>query len=296
MVDRGYRVTLVGAGLADFPMKRAQRAGITVCELSESEGRAEDAEVIDELSPNLLIADGYELTKDFFVHLDEIKLPYVVFDDNGEVQTRNFQLLINQNIHADKTMYPSISDDRLLLGCRYALIRREIFESVQRGPSNRRGEKPLVVVALGGTDVRDYAPLIAEKLLETSGAEVMVAGRLVPIGAQASPEDISRVLIEADVAVVGAGSTLWETCFLGTPTVAVVVADNQVASASRLAEIGVTSNVDARKELNSEAVCALVSSLLKSEERRQEMSRRGRQLVDGLGVRRVVDRMEALLS
>lgn len=296
LVDRGYRVTLLGAGIAGLPATRAHRAGVTICELVEPDGGSLDAEVISELNPDLLVADSYELDSDFFVHLDEIEMPYVVFDDNREVQTRNFQLLINQNVHADKTMYPDISEDRLLLGCRYAMIRREVVESFQRGPSSRREAKPLVLVALGGSDLLGYAPLIAEKLLEISGVDVVVAGRVVPIGAHASPEDISRVLIEADVALVGAGSTLWETCFLGVPAIALVVADNQVAASSRLAELGVISHVDARADLDCATVCGSIGALLDDETRRQQMAQRGQQLVDGLGAHRVAERVEVLLS
>ncbi len=47
-----------------------------------------------------------------------------------------------------------------------------------------------------------------------------------------SPSDYVTTLATAEVAVLAAGSSLWEAACLGTPTIAVVVADNQRAAAS----------------------------------------------------------------
>ena len=58
----------------------------------------------------------------------------------------------------------------------------------------------------------------------------------------------------AHVAVLAAGSSLWEACAVGTPSIGLVVADNQVASANAAAKLGFTRVIDCRKSFSVEAV------------------------------------------
>jgi len=61
-------------------------------------------------------------------------------------------------------------------------------------------------------------------------------------------------LASAHVAVLAAGSSLWEACAVGTPSIGLVVADNQIASANAAAKLGFTRAIDCRKSFSVEAV------------------------------------------
>jgi spore coat polysaccharide biosynthesis predicted glycosyltransferase SpsG len=61
-------------------------------------------------------------------------------------------------------------------------------------------------------------------------------------------------LASAHVAVLAAGSSLWEACAVGTPSIGLVVADNQIASANAAAKLGFTRTIDCRVVFNVEAV------------------------------------------
>jgi spore coat polysaccharide biosynthesis predicted glycosyltransferase SpsG len=54
--------------------------------------------------------------------------------------------------------------------------------------------------------------------------------------------------------VLAAGSSLWEACAVGTPSIGLVVADNQVASANAAAKLGFTRVIDCRKSFSVETV------------------------------------------
>jgi spore coat polysaccharide biosynthesis predicted glycosyltransferase SpsG len=47
---------------------------------------------------------------------------------------------------------------------------------------------------------------------------------------------------------------LWEACAVGTPSIGIVVADNQIASANAAANLGFTRIVDCRVQFNIDAV------------------------------------------
>jgi RimJ/RimL family protein N-acetyltransferase len=97
----------------------------------------------------------------------------------------------------------------------------------------------------------------------------------------------------ADVAVAGAGSTAWELAFMGLPSALIVLADNQLAVASALEREAVSLSLGWHAALSNERIGAMIQDLVLDQARRENMSRLGRKLVDGLGVERVTTKMRA---
>jgi spore coat polysaccharide biosynthesis predicted glycosyltransferase SpsG len=101
-------------------------------------------------------------------------------------------------------------------------------------------------------------------------------------------------MAEADIAISAAGSTCWELCLLGLPPVLLDLADNQTPVALALERQGCAIYGGSARSICVSDLAALTESLLTSQEARQSMSHRLRQLVDGLGAERVVSRMLAI--
>ena len=95
----------------------------------------------------------------------------------------------------------------------------------------------------------------------------------------------------ADLAVTAAGSTSWELARVGTPQVAIVLADNQRPVAQGLAAEGLAVSLGWHADLTPESIAGAVGALAGDAGRRGEMSRRGRELIDGRGACRVLAEM-----
>lgn len=50
--------------------------------------------------------------------------------------------------------------------------------------------------------------------------------------------DIEKYMMEADIAISAGGSTLYELCAIGTPTISYSFADNQLDNVTKFAEDG----------------------------------------------------------
>jgi spore coat polysaccharide biosynthesis predicted glycosyltransferase SpsG len=87
-----------------------------------------------------------------------------------------------------------------------------------------------------------------------------------------------------------------ELARVGTPAVAVVVADNQAPGARALAEAGAVVSLGRHETLDPAAIGVAVAELADNPDRRQALSRRGRELVDGRGAARVLDAMHELAA
>jgi len=265
LIDEGFGVELVSCELAPSLQSLATSCGIEVVEPSCAPRSSEDAQFVLERNAAIVVVDGYEFSRDFFAALEASNTTFAVTDDNAETKAQSPDAVINQNPHASESLYAHMKGNpKLLLGLQYAMVRKEVREVAAMHLPTREGE---VFVAMGGADFLGLTAPIVEALVET-GLQIRVAvghantqrehvqkladqhGHVTLIEQQ----DYLSSLASAHVAVLAAGSSLWEACAVGTPSIGLVVADNQIASANAAAKLGFTRVIDCRKSFSVEAV------------------------------------------
>ena len=265
LLDEGFGVELVSYELAPSLQSLATSCGIEVVELTCAPRSSEDAQFVLTRNAAIVVVDGYEFSREFFASLELSDTFFAVIDDNAETNALSPNAVINQNPHAAASMYAHMKGNpKLLLGLQYAMVRKEVCEVAALHLPTREGE---VFVAVGGADFLGLTAPIVEALTET-GLQIRVAvghantqrehvhkladqhGHVTLIEQQ----DYVSSLASAHVAVLAAGSSLWEACAVGTPSIGLVVADNQIASANAAAKLGFTRVIDCRKSFSVEAV------------------------------------------
>ena len=265
LIDEGFGVELVSYELAPSLQSLATSCGIEVVELTCAPRSSEDAQFVLTRKADIVVVDGYAFSREFFATLELSETIFAVIDDNAETNALSPNAVINQNPHAAASMYAHMKGNpKLLLGLQYAMVRKEVREVAALHLPTREGE---VFVAMGGADFLGLTAPIVEALAET-GLQIRVAvghantqrehvqkladqhGHVTLI----EQRDYVSSLASAHVAVLAAGSSLWEACAVGTPSIGLVVADNQVASANAAAKLGFTRVIDCRKSFSVEAV------------------------------------------
>jgi UDP-2,4-diacetamido-2,4,6-trideoxy-beta-L-altropyranose hydrolase len=233
----------------------------------------------------------------------------LAIDDLADRQ-HDSDLLLDQNLYCDlATRYRvRVSDScRMLLGPSYALLRPE-FAALRGRTKPRDGSVRNVLVTLGGADARNLT-LKALNALRAVGME----GRRVDviIGAahtarcaveefcaaagfhcHVQPSAIAGLMAVADLAIGAAGSTSWERCCLGVPTVCITDGHNQVPIAEGLAAHGAVVNLGDGGVLEEARLARELAALLADEQRIRSISQAAHSLVDGLGTHRVRSALE----
>ena len=273
LLDEGFGVELVSFELAPSLQSLAASCGVEVVELSCAPRSNDDAQFVLQRNANIVVVDGYEFSREFFAVLEASSTPFAVVDDNAETNAHSPRAVINQNPHASASMYAHLhGNSKLLLGLQYAMVRKEVREVAAMNLPSREGE---VFVAMGGADFLGLTAPIVEALAET-GLQIRVAvGHANTQRAQIQKladqfghvtlieqQDYVSSLASAHVAVLAAGSSLWEACAVGTPSIGLVVADNQSASANAAKKLGFTRVVDCRVRFNVEAVLSEVQACI----------------------------------
>jgi UDP-2,4-diacetamido-2,4,6-trideoxy-beta-L-altropyranose hydrolase len=286
---------------------------IEVREISSPVGSLADATGTTELGracgADWIVLDGYRLDADYQRRIKESDAKLLWIDDNGHAEHYFADLAVNQNLHARESLYRNREAAcRLLLGPRYAMLRRE-FSAWRDWKRDVRVCGARVLVTLGGSDPGNATVAVVEAL-RLVGVEyldvVVVIG-----GSNPHAESIARaaeglagtvrllrnaanmpeLMAWADVAISAAGATCWEMCLLGLPAVVIDAAENQRNIAEQLARLGIAVHAGSADSNSAEELAEQIKKLLLSAECRDAMSRRGRELVDGIGAERVVGEM-----
>jgi UDP-2,4-diacetamido-2,4,6-trideoxy-beta-L-altropyranose hydrolase len=253
-----------------------------------------------------VVVDGYHLGSDYQRALQEGGARVLVVDDHAHLDRYHADVLLNQNLGAPdyRERAPGA---RLLIGPRYALLRREFRDVPARDTPDvaRR-----VLATLGGSDpdgvtaqvVRALArvdrPLEVQVIAGAGNPHLTELERAAaacphPVDLVVDARDMPRRMAWAELAVTAAGSTSWELARVGTPQIAIVLADNQRPIARGLADAGLAVSLGWHADVTDERIADAVAALVADAGRRDELSRRGRELVDGRGALRVLAAMGA---
>jgi UDP-2,4-diacetamido-2,4,6-trideoxy-beta-L-altropyranose hydrolase len=292
---------------------RLRSEGIPLLQLNHPRGSRDDARETVELArsnqANWVVLDGYCFSAEYQRQVKDAGIRLLVVDDNGESSRYFADLVLNQNVHSKEAMYEKRENyTRLLLGSRYVLLRREFWSLQERAKEiPESGRK--VLITMGGSDPNNVTAKVVStlRLVEIKGlqARVLVGGGNLytaslrdhalrdgaEIGIVTNPHSVTDLMLWADVAVSAAGSTCWEMCFLGVPAILIAVAENQMPGGRELARREIAVLLGATSEITPERIAGELQRVLCSKQQRENMSQRGRELVDGRGCERVLTAM-----
>jgi len=312
--EQGGRAVFVAASVPRTVRARLDHEGFAVTTLPQSSGSLEDARRTAEIARRekaaWVLVDGYQFDTEYHRAIKAAGHRLLVIDDYGHAVAYVADLVLNQNAHADESFYQKRdSDTRLLLGTRYAMLRREFWPwRGWRRPIRTVANR--LLVTLGGSDPDNVTRQVIEAVagIDVEGLEVAVlvggsnphrlsletAARDAcrPIRLEANVLDMPSWMIWADAAVTAAGGTLWELAFFAVPSVTIVLADNQEPAAAWLAGRGVFPTLGWGTALSVETIRRELRGLLLGRDCRQKQSDAASQLVDGNGVFRVVAMMK----
>jgi UDP-2,4-diacetamido-2,4,6-trideoxy-beta-L-altropyranose hydrolase len=273
------------------------------------EDAALTAELADSIGACFVVVDGYQFDAEYQKALVNAGQRLLVIDDNGHAKFYWAELVLNQNIYANEDLYRKRDcKTRLLLGPDYVLLRQEFWSMRGRLRSNpdRVGK---ILVTLGGSDPGNVTLKIINALREIDLPEseltvVVGAGNAnidaltnasnackIPLKILKNVSDMAELMASADIAIISGGTTSYETAFMGLPSLIVIIADNQIAVAEKMAEIKAAVNLGWHTVLTCEKIRMAFVDLADCRASRDSFSRKGSELVDGLGCSRVVSVM-----
>ncbi len=254
---------------------------------------------------DILMIDSYLAPREVYEYLSKMAKVPAYYDDFGRIEYP-CGVVINGNIHAEMIDYPNSSCVNYLLGVKYLPMRREFWDVKRK---NIREKIKEILITFGGEDIRNMTPFVLKILTknfrtytktvvlgrgfrnETVKEAKLVSDSRTKFVYYPTAKEMKELMLRTDIAISAAGQTLYELARVGVPTVAVVVAENQRLQAQVFKDKEFLADVfhwdDKELELK------LVESIHRIEqyEVRADLSLKGRVLVNGGEVKRLIRRL-----
>ncbi|CAN7181880.1 UDP-2,4-diacetamido-2,4,6-trideoxy-beta-L-altropyranose hydrolase [Rossellomorea sp. LjRoot5] len=248
-------------------------------------------------SCDLLVVDHYELDAKWESIVKKHVGKIMVIDDLAN-RVHDCDLLLDQNYLIDyEIRYKSLvsSSTPQLLGPEYVLLRSEFYE-VPKAYRCRNGEINNILVFFGGTDPTNETLKTLNALLKLE-SEIDVIN--VIVGKSNANKDqikdlcqrysnfeyheqvdnMAEFMNEADLAIGAGGTTTWERCFLGLPSITIVIAENQFEITKAVAEFGATINLGWYQNVEEQDIILEVEKLTKEPGKLAIMNQRSLELI-----------------
>lgn len=316
--QRGFAVTALPAGLATphtnapagiAPTLQLERAAWLGCDWQTDAGQT--SAILATLQPDWLVTDHYALAQPWEAALKPHYKKLMVIDDLAD-RAHCCDLLLDQNLSRQPQDYVRLvpAQCEVLTGPHYALLRPE-FAALRTYSLQRRANAPQLkqlLITMGGVDQTNAT---AQVLLALKNCALPADCRITVVMGLTAPwlnnirelaaqmpwptevvlnvNDMPLRMANSDLAIGAAGSTSWERCCLGLPTLMVVLAENQQLGAHALEAAHAALLIGALSAIATQLPMA-VADLIDSE-RKSRMSLAASAVTDGRGVEKVLSAM-----
>lgn len=270
--------------------------------------------ILTDLQPDWLVVDHYALDKRWEEALASHYRRLLVIDDLAD-RPHHCHLLLDQNLGRQPQDYTDLvpTHCQVRTGPHYALLRPE-FAALRPHSLQRRQTQPNLrnlLITMGGVDQPNATGQVLRALktcaLPPSCRITVVMGLTAPwlenvqeLAAQmpcstevvVNVSDMARRMADSDLAIGAAGSTAWERCCLGLPTLTVVLAENQLPSAQALKAVHAARLIGSVDDILTQLPLAF-AELIDSDSR-SRMSLAASAVNDGQGVEKILRYMGML--
>ena len=270
----------------------------------DREDIASTLSIIKETGADTIVVDGYHFNEAYHNALKNQGVKRVIIDDYNHLPFYNTDILINQNLGAEKFKYATSPATIKLIGKDYIMLRDEFLENSHSG-NNTPLKAEKILVTMGDSDPGNttlkvikslnilkmknlkikiilgngfsHRKTIEKELLySTFTHEIITDAHCMP-----------KLMKWADMAVSASGSTSWELCFMGIPGIYLVNADNQKKIASALHKYNAGINAGWHNTVSHKELAPVIEKLINSPKKRENLFQNGKALIDGMGRKRI---------
>jgi UDP-2,4-diacetamido-2,4,6-trideoxy-beta-L-altropyranose hydrolase len=237
----------------------------------------------------------------------------MVIDDLAN-REHDCDLLLDQNYSKNEDRYNGLVPGNCiqLIGPEYAILRPQ-FQKARGNLRKRNGGVNRILVFMGGADPKNVTSKVlrAIQMLERSDIAIdVVIGNLNPYhdeikiltskipntSCHHNVENMAELMASADLCIGAGGTTTWERCCAGLPTIAIILAENQKNVSESLDKKEALINLGWYHNVTENNIKEGIEGLIDNPQKMVSMCDKSRRLVDGKGVGRVIDTISSIVD
>ena len=247
--------------------------------------------------PDWLVVDHYAIDERWEGHLRPYCKKIMAIDDLAD-RPHDCDLLLDQNFYENlESRYDGLVPAwcKKLLGPKYALLRPE-FREARKNLRKRDGHVKRIMIFFGGSDLSnetakaleavrmlnrpDIAVDVVVGAFNQNKEEIKELYSIIPnIHYHHKADNMAQLMIDADLYIGAGGSTTWERCILGLPTITLVVAENQAETTGAVAKAGASLNLGWSEAVDVARLVDTIKAMIENPQQIKEMSNKAKCIV-----------------
>jgi UDP-2,4-diacetamido-2,4,6-trideoxy-beta-L-altropyranose hydrolase len=273
----------------------------------------ETIDIIRNINPTWLIIDHYGIDYRWHDKIRKHTNQIMVIDDLANRQMYCDLLLDNTIGRVPKDYYFLTNNDcEFLLGPEYSLIRHEFREYRILALKKQLKDFAIrnILVSMGGMDFNnitedvinsisalDWSPelvvnvVLSELAPNINSVEKLSKKTNININIITSPKSMAKLMFEADISIGASGSSAWERCSLGLPTLAICTAENQLDIFKELDNLKVHFSADINGKYKYPSLISQLKKIKENPSILEPLIGNSFHICDTLGANRVESKM-----
>jgi UDP-2,4-diacetamido-2,4,6-trideoxy-beta-L-altropyranose hydrolase len=250
-----------------------------------------------------LLVDHYAIDYRWHQVARNICNKIMVIDDLAD-RKYDCDLLLDQTYGRNaQSYYPLVNKQcQLLIGPQYALLRDEFFKlrSKALGKRNQKNKIERIVVSMGSMDPDNLTSLVLKGLDQATWIskpiiDVVLSScaphlesvikeaktHALDINVHIDVSNMAELMLSSDLAIGSGGTTSWERCCLGLPTIILELANNQKKVIRGLTKAGAVRHLSGKNII--EGVVSSCCELQSDVPALQNLSKNSFRIVNGIG-------------
>lgn len=278
--------------------------------LNQNQDAIDTVNALQQNSVDWLVIDHYSLDLTWERQLKNYVKKIMVIDDLAN-RKHECDLLLDQNFYFNAEFrYNNLvpANCQKLLGPKYILLREEFSEIRDKRKLLKKStthEIKKIMLFMGGADTLNATQKIIDILF--SMPNLVDYSIDIVIGENNSfkdkiksyienkqffnyhvqPSYYNELLINADLVIGSGGSSVWERCYIGLPSIIFSIAENQILVCESAHQYGAHIYLGALTKKSLNKLNTTITNL--SSDDCKKLIDNGLQLVDGLGIKRLIN-------
>lgn len=301
--------------MGNYPkgVNKVHDAGFIVKTLPVNVSSTKELELIDsylqKFKPDAIICDTLDTGGQYISGLKKTGAIVINVDDNG-MGRHLADVLVYVLVKEPKDDESADSTQLSFIGPSYIAL-KEDFESVTKKRKEIRKKCETILVTFGGSDPKgltikaikalenmdqDFRTTVVigtaftrinelEKVLESAKKEYIIKSNV---------DNMADLIYDADIAITSGGVTVYELSAVGTP--GIVLCQNEHEDTNVFERYGTVIKLGVGDAVSENEIVNAIRQLMEDVNLRQNMSKRGKKLVDGKGTKRIVDTIISLIN
>lgn len=264
----------------------------------------------EEKNAKILVTDGYHFLPEYHEKIRANGIKLMVIDDYNHLSFYHGDILLNQNLGAEKFKYNTLAGTIKLLGPEFIMLRKE-FLTAKRDTIPRTGNIENILVTMGGTDPDNTTLKVIKALNLLTSLELSIKIVLGPGNRNVefirNESAVSRhqcqiitnavnmpeLILWANFVISAGGSTAWELLYLRTPSLFLINADNQKQLVEQIASVNAGINAGWHEHTPITELAQKIGALINDKSLRNKIIHNTDMFIDGKGREKVI---QALLQ